>query len=237
MVDLRYIKNLTWYEWIMAAVMIGIAGYVMLSSFLEPSSSDNPTWLTVVNFVSAVAGVFCIFLTAKAHISNFVFGIVNTISYMIYLAYWQIYGTFLLEMLVYLPVSIISWVMWVRHRDRKDRALTKSKKMPKYAILLLAGIVAVSGLIYGKILEGLGDPVPMLDAYTVAIGLVAISLELLRYREQYILWLITDVIAVAMFMVHFDPVYLTKKMIYLIMAFVGLYNWCKLARERNPENE
>ena len=230
-------RRLTWYEWIMMLVMVGIAGWVMIHSFIDPQSSDNPTWLTVVNFVSAIAGVVCIFFTAKACISNFIFGIVNTISYMIYLAYWQIYGTFLLEMLVYLPVSIVSWVMWVRHRDNKDRALTKAKKLSKHAILLLAGIVAVSGLIYGEILKGLGDPVPMLDAYTVAIGLVAISLELLRYREQYVLWLITDVIAVVMFIVHFDPVYLTKKTIYLIMAFVGLYNWCRLARERNPRNE
>lgn len=237
MVDLRDIRRLTWYEWVMAMVMIGIAGYVMVSSFLEPSSSDNPTWLTVVNFVSAVAGVFCIFLTAKACISNFVFGIVNTVSYMIYLAYWQIYGTFLLEMLVYLPVSVLSWIMWVRHRDREDRAITKAKRLSVRAVVLLAGIVAVSGLIYGQILEGFGDPVPLLDAYTVAIGLVAIALELLRYREQYVLWLITDVIAVAMFIIHFDPVYLTKKTIYLIMAFIGLYNWCRLSKMRNAENE
>ena len=79
--------------------------------------------------------------------------------------------------------------------------------------------------------------VPWLDAATLAIGLVAGVLELLRYREQYVLWIITDVIAVAMYIVHFDAVYLTKKSIYLIVAIFGIINWVKLNRERNSANE
>ena len=60
---------------------------------------------------------------------------------------------------------------------------------------------------------------------------------MLRYKEQYVWWIITDIIAVAMYIVHFDAVYLTKKTIYLIMAFVGLYNWVKLQKTRNEANE
>ena len=230
------LKRLTWYEWSMAIIMIAIAGYVMVSAFIDPGSTDNPVWLTVVNFISAVAGVFCIFLTAKAMIRNFVFSIVNTVSYMIYLFYWHIWGTFALECFVYLPIAIVSWILWLRHKDTLDREICKSKRLSKLSVAVIGITVAVSGLIYSYILDMMGDPVPMLDAYTVAIGVIAITLEMLRYREQYVLWLITDIIAVAMFIVHFDPVYLTKKTIYLIMAFIGLYNWVRLSR-RNIENE
>ena len=58
-----------------------------------------------------------------------------------------------------------------------------------------------------------------------------------RFKEQYIWWIITDIIAVAMYIIHFDPVYLTKKSIYLIMAVIGLINWTKLNKERNKKNE
>ena len=75
----------------------------------------------------------------------------------------------------------------------------------------------------------------VIDAATVAIGIIATGLEMLRFREQYVLWLITDVVAVAMFIQHFDPVYLTKKSIYLIMAVIGLMNWWKL-QKKNIEN-
>ena len=60
---------------------------------------------------------------------------------------------------------------------------------------------------------------------------------MLRYKEQYVWWIITDIIAVAMYIVHFDAVYLTKKSIYLIMAVIGLINWHKLNKERNKTNE
>ena len=110
-------KSLKWYEWIMAGIMIIIAAYVMVQSFINPGSSSNPAWLDIINFISAVCGVFCIFFCARASISNFGFGLVNTVVYIIYLAYWKIYGTMCLEIFVYFPIIIVSWVLWAKHRD------------------------------------------------------------------------------------------------------------------------
>ena len=76
-------KELKWYEYVMGAVMIFIAARAMVQGFTAGSSDGNPAWLTVINFISAVCGVICIFFTAKANISNFVFATVNTIVYAI----------------------------------------------------------------------------------------------------------------------------------------------------------
>ena len=75
------------------------------------------------------------------------------------------------------------------------------------------------------------------DAFTLTIGIVATLLSLLRYREQYIWWIITDIISVGMYIAHFDAVYLTKRTIYLIMAVIGWINWSRLQQERNKSNE
>lgn len=75
------------------------------------------------------------------------------------------------------------------------------------------------------------------DAFTLSIGIVATILELFRFREQYVWWIITDVVSVGMYIAHFDAVYLTKRSIYLVMAIIGLINWAKLNRNRNIENE
>lgn len=229
-------QTLKWWEWLMAIIMIGIAGYAMISSFMSNGVDGNPTWLTVINFISAVCGVFCIFFCAKANISNFIFGLVNTVVYIIYLAYWRIYGTMCLEIFIYFPINIISWIAWARHRDRQDDKLTLSRKLTWWQNIIVAAIVAVSTVIYHAILVKVGGEVAWLDAATVAIGIIATVLELFRFREQYVLWLITDVVAVAMYIQHFDAVYLTKKSIYLIMAIVGLYNWWKLNKTRNELN-
>lgn len=229
-------KSLKWYEWAMAIVMVAIAAHAMILAFINPTSSSNPPWLTILNFISAVCGVVCIFFCAKAQISNFAFGLVNTVVYTIYLAYWHIWGTMCLEMFLYFPINIISWIVWARHRDEMEQEKTKAKKLNIWQDCSLAFIAIVSTVVYHAILIRVDGNVAWLDAATVAIGIIATILEMLRYREQYVLWLITDIVAVAMFIQHFDAVYLTKKSIYLIMAIIGLINWCRLQR-RNESNE
>ena len=230
-------KQMRWYEWLMAAIMIAIAGWSMISAFTGGSGGgSNPPWLTVINFISAICGVFCIFFCASANISNFAFGLVNTLVYMIFLWYHKIYGTFGLELFIYLPFNIAGWIVWSRHRDQKAVEKTLVKSLTLAQDLLVAAVVVLAAIVYHAILVKLGGNVVWLDAFTLSIGIIATGLEMLRYREQYWLWIVQDVIAVAMYIVHFDAVYLTKKSIYLIMAIIGTYRWIKLHKERNSEN-
>ena len=228
-------KAMKWYEWVMAVIMVAIAAYAMISAFMNPSASSNPPWLTILNFISAVCGVVCIFFCAKASISNFAFGLVNTVVYAIYLWYWKIWGTMCLEVFYYFPINIISWIAWANHRDAYETEKTMARKLTIAQDIAVGFIVLCTTILYYCILVKLGGNVALWDAATVSIGIIATILELARYREQYVLWIITDVVAVAMYIQHFDPVYLTKKSIYLIMAIVGLINWCKL-QKRNEAN-
>ena len=233
---IKSFKSLKWYEWIMIVIMIVIAGWSMIKAFIYPSSNSLPAWLTVINFISAICGIICIFFCAKASISNYAFGIVNTIVYVIYLAYRHIYGTLCLEVFIYLPVNIVGWVMWAKHRDEIDTEKTKAKKLNMMQNVISVFVVAViTGICY-FFLNKVDGTTPLLDAFTVGIGIMATILQFFRLREQYVWWIVQDVIAVMMYIVAFDPVYLTKKSIYLIMAVLGLYNWAKLQKTRNAEN-
>ena len=230
-------QELKWYEYLMGAIMIVIAARAMVLGFTTGSADGNPAWLTVINFISAVCGVICIFFTAKANISNFLFATVNTIVYAIYLVYWHILGTAALEILFYIPMNFISWYFWVKHRDQVITQKTKAKKLTMGMNTVCAVVVIGSAFIYHMILVRIGGEVAWFDAFTLSIGIVATILELLRYREQYVWWIITDVVSVGMYIAHFDAVYLTKRIIYLIMAIIGLVNWARLHDARNVENE
>lgn len=232
----RSLRSLNIYEHIMIIIMIAIAAQAVVTAFTSPETSKNPAWLTVINFVSAICGIFCVFLTAKASISNFVFAVINTFVYAVYLFYWRIYGTLILEILFYLPIEIFSWIAWSRHRDDTDHEKTKSRKLSMPQLILTAFVVAAVGISAHYILVRMNGTAAWLDAFTLSIGIVAVILELFRFKEQYIWWIITDVITVALYIVHFDAVYLTKRIIYLIVALMGLYNWHILNRERNAMN-
>lgn len=148
-------------------------------------------------------------------------------------------------------MNIISWVKWYKHKDEDDELLAKSKRLtPMQNVLVCIGIVALTILVHFTLSSVAGNTwmkfattfgwnvvlMKWLDSAIFAIGIVAVVLEALRYSQQYVWWLVTDVIAVAQYVLKGDPVYTVKKSIYLIEAFVGLKNWYELAK-KNTTNE
>ncbi len=239
-------KSLKWYEIIMCVIMLGISIYYAI----QPQE-DTPQWLAIINFISGLCGIMCVFFCAKANRMNFPFAVVNTTVFMIYLAYFGIWATFWLEAIVYTPLNIISWVRWNKHKDDEDELLAKSKKLKLWQhIVVFLVIVGIAVLVFFVLSAVAGDTwmkfaikygwnttvMKWLDSAIFSIGIVASILELMRYKEQYVWWLITDVIAVAQYAIKRDPVYTTKKTIYLIEAFVGFRNWHRLSK-RNKTNE
>ena len=242
----RAFLSLKWYEIVMCIAMLGISIY-----YAVQPQEGTPQWLAIINFVSGLCGVICVFFCAKANRMNFPFAVVNTTVFMIYLAYFGIWATFWLEAIVYFPMNIISWVKWFRHKDDDDELLAKSKKLTWWQHLIVVSVIAaITVLVYFTLSAVAGDTwmkfavkygwnttvMKWLDSSIFAIGIVAVILEALRYTEQYVWWLVTDVIAVAQYAIKRDPVYIAKKGIYLIEAFVGLKNWHALSK-KNKENE
>ena len=225
---IKSFKSLKWYEWIMIIVMVAIAGWKVVESVFNLNPTADPNWLAIVNFISGICGIICIFFCAKASVSNYVFGLVNTIVYVLFLT---------LELLVYLPLNIFGWIVWARNRDKQDTEKTLSRKLTWWQDILSVIAVGFTGVICYFGLSKLGGAVPWLDAYIVAVGVIASMLQLFRFREQYIWWTVSNIVAVTMYIINFDPVYLTKKSIYFIMGIIGLYNWWKLQKERNAENK
>lgn len=243
------LKTMKWYETLMCVIMIGIAVYYAI----QPDDV-TPQWLAIINLISGICGVVCVFLTAKANRMNFPFAVVNTTVFMIYLYYFGIWATFWLETIVYFPMNIISWYKWYQHKDDEEELLAKSKKLTTMQSIAVLGTVvvvtilthftlmSVAGTTWMKFATEFGwsawiiTTMQWIDAAIFAIGIVAVVLEALRYTEQYVLWLITDIFAVVQYVLKKDPVYTTKKAIYLIEAFVGLKNWHDLSK-KNVSNE
>lgn len=223
-------RNLRWYEWVMFAAMIVIGGYYMATD------TSHPLWYLIINYISSIAGVCCIFLCAHASWPSWLFAIVNTALYIVVLIYNRVYGTMALELLYYMPTNILGMVAWCRHRDTVDADKCKTKVMSWPRRLIMLGLVAVSTVVYYFILVWVGGATAWLDAMVVAIGIIATYYEIVRYADQYYLWLLTDVIAVVQWVILGDGIMITKKSIYLIMAVIGLFNWLKLQKERNREN-
>lgn len=242
----RAMASLKWYEIAMCVIMLGISIYYAI----QPQEG-TPQWLAIINFVSGLCGVICVFLCAKANRMNFPFAVINTVVYMIYLFYFGIWATFWLEAIVYFPTNIISWIVWYKHQDNDDELLAKAKRLTgKQTIMVIASIIAltigthyffeaVAGNTWMRFATKYNWNITVmqwLDASIFAIGIVATILEMLRYRDQYGLWILTNCFAIAQYAIKGDPVYTTKKVIYQVEAFIGIKNWTTL-NKKNVDNE
>lgn len=223
-------KRVRWYEWGMFTVMVLIGVHALMTD------AKHPDWYLIVNFTSSLAGLACIFLTAHASYPSFLFGMINTVLYCFILYYNRVYGTLALEVFYYLPLQVIAMFSWQKHLDHQaiDQCRTRRLGLGPLAILFL--ILAVCTFVCHGILVRIGGATALLDAMIVSIGLIAMVCNWKRIGEQYVLWIITDIIAVAQWLTIGDPIMLTKKSIYLIVALIGYARWRHLSITRNPEN-
>lgn len=227
-------KVLSLYDWFL------IAG-VIASNIIYSALSGN---VDIVGSVAGIAGVLCVVLVAKGSIWNYLFGIVNVSMYA-YISYKaSLYGDAALNALYYVPMQFIGWWQWRRRGAAVSQAeaggagvQVKARRFTWHqrAILALgcaAGVIAV-----GYVLKHFSDPQPFKDSATTVLSIVAQALMALAFMEQWVLWIITNVISVVMWCIcvargeAHAAVMVIMWAFYLLNSLNGFRVWLKLSRE------
>lgn len=189
---------------------------------------------TLIGLIASLTGMMSVVLVAKGKISNYYFGFVNIVLYS-YIAYQNKYfGEVMLNMMYYFPMQFVGIYFWIKHRDKKkskdDIKITKIGLKEKIFWL----IVSVIGIIvYGLLLVKLENTLPYVDSTTTILSIVAMILMVKRVTEQWILWIIVDIVSIYMWLNIFlqdgsDVSMLVMWSAYLVNAIYGYYNWKKL---------
>lgn len=151
---------------------------------------------SLVGILSALTGIVCVILTAKGKISCFGWGLINCALYA-YIGFQnKYYGEFLLNAFYYIPMQFVGFYTWKKHMkdtgEVKSRVMTLKSKL----VLLLVSLISIS--CFGTILTILGGRLPYIDAVTNVLSIAAMILSIKRYAEQWILWIVIDVVSVGM---------------------------------------
>lgn len=193
------------------------------------------TWL---GLLASLTGMLTVVLVAKGKISNYYFGIINVIAYA-YIAYQNRYfGEFMLNAFYFLPIQFIGLYYWLKHRNKNKtiddvvvRSLSKNEKVIWGIITIFATIV------YGLVLVQLGNTLPFVDSSTTILSIIAMILMVKRTTEQWLLWIIVDIISIFMWM-HIilqggnEITMVVMWTAYLVNAIYGYYNWKQLEKNQ-----
>ena len=219
----KIIKKFSLFEW---GMIIAVIGFTVYFSLIDKEST---IWYLLIDGVAAICGIFCVVLCAKGKKSQYIWGLFNVIGYIIIAFINKYYGEVMLNALYYLPSQFIGYYLWNRHENKITFDVEGKKLNLKKTILLLLGTTILI-ILYKLVLDLLSGNNTILDSASTIISIVANSLMLLRYREQWLLWIIIDIITVVMWLLVKDFVMVTMWFVYLVNAFYGYINWTKMAR-------
>ena len=229
-------KVLSLYDWFL---IIG----VIASNIIYTVLSGN---VDVIGSVAGIAGVLCVVLVAKGSIWNYLFGLVNVSMYA-YISYKaSLYGDAALNALYYVPMQFIGWWQWRKRGAAVSESEAEGKGVQVKArrftwkqrtVLLLGCSAAVAVGAY--VLEYFGDPQPLKDSATTVLSIVAQALMALAFMEQWILWIITNIVSVVMWCVcvargeAHAAVMVIMWIFYLLNSINGLRVWYKLSSRQD----
>ncbi len=189
----------------------------------------------LIDYVSSIAGVLCVVLVAKQKTSNYIYGFINVLLYA-YIAYTnKLYGDFALNAFFYLPFQFIGFYFWNKYESVESRSLSKKQ----LSIISLSSIVAI--LLYSVYLKNIGDIAPLADSTSTILSIVATFLMVARFTEQWICWIIVNVVSVFMWIVAFrggstDIGTLAMWCLFLINSVYGYFSWKKNENESEEVN-
>ena len=219
------INKFTYFEWGMVLAVVGFTIYFSITD------TTNTVLYLIIDAIAAISGILCVVLCAKGKKSQYIWGVLNVVGYVIIAWINKYYGEVMLNALYYLPSQFIGYYLWNKHTNEETDDVEGNKLNITKSILLVI-VCGVGILLYKILLDALGGQGTLLDSASTTISVFANLLMMLRYREQWLLWIIIDIITVIMWILAGDLIMVTMWSVYLINAFYGYYNWTKISKER-----
>ena len=191
---------------------------------------------TVFNASIFFSGILCVGLIAIGRREGYLIGLYNSISYAI-LAYSNgLFGEVYLNIFFFLPTGVIGYIMWFRHT-------TDNRIVPMRSLLWTQRILIVAICIFSTI--GLGwlltlnpnQNTPFVDATTNVLSVVATFLMMWRYKEQWLLYIMLNIVSVIMWILRFlaggnaGDLMILMWSLFLLNAIFGYWRWHVGAKE------
>lgn len=177
------------------------------------------SWLEAVSFVT---GAVCVWLTVKESVWNFPIGLANVATFCIVFFESKLFADAALQ-LVYFVFGAIGWWMWLYGGEHRSSLVVARASKAELSLTILTALAGTFGI--WQLLHVLGGTATFWDALTTSISLAAQWLLNRKRLENWIGWIIVDIIYVPLYL--YKHLYLTAILyaIFLIMAVTGLREW------------
>lgn len=193
-------------------------------------------WLDIL---TALTGLWYIWLEYKAHIALWLVGIIMPmLSAALYYRH-GLYADF--GMSIYYALAAIygylSWKFFRRKGERKqasqpeeetEKPITHYRKrhlLPSLVCFLLAWAA-----IYYVLVNFTNSNVPVTDSFINALSFIGLWALARKYLEQWLIWIVVDAVSAALYAYKGIPFTAALYGLYTVIAVAGYYKWKRMMR-------
>ena len=180
---------------------------------------------TPVELVAVVFGLLYVWYMKKENILAYPFGIINVLIY-VYICFISRLYAYAAINLFYFIMSVYGWYNWTRKTPEKDPIRISRCSHTEWILNVLA-VVVFFGILWLLLSRFTDSLIPVLDALTTAIYIVGMWLLARKKLENWIYWIIGDVISIGLF--AWEKLYFSsfQFLVFTIIAVFGYIEWKK----------
>ncbi|MEM6640459.1 MAG: nicotinamide riboside transporter PnuC [Pseudomonadota bacterium] len=195
----------------------------MIQALLEYFSGP----LGRLELAATVFLVVNVYLLGQQRLSNFAFGFVGVVLFGFLFHANRLYSDMLLQWLFYAPLQIIGFYLWKFGSTLGDGDVSEMRVVwldfQYWLLIAIAVCIAAAGL--GYAMSHTDASFPYADALTTTLSVMASLLMLKKIIENWVLWIVMDLIAIPIYVLKGLYVTAGLYVIFLGLSVIGLLRW------------
>ncbi len=200
--------------------------------YLFSQYSEYPTLFIILEIIAVIFGFLSVWYSKQNNILVYPTGIISTMIFVYLLWQWELLGDMMINA-YYFSMSIYGWYVWTRKVDDEHfTPITSTTRKEKIlSVVIFTGTLLFVFGIY-EWFDKWNNCTAYIDTVTTAIFFVGMWLMARKKIENWIYWIIGDIISVPLY--FYKGLTLTSLQ-YLLFTIIAIYGY--LAWKKNLRND
>ena len=244
-------KAFTTYEksWFLTIMVLATIAAVVFPE--ESANGVNGIVIMLLYLLDTFLNILCELLISKQSRYNFLVSVLVEITEIaICLVLMYRFATMATTLFFWLPIDILSYINWSKHKDDESEELTAVRRLKGYQEVLVITAIVVWTVVVGYFLSGLDiqtdffggnksleTAIVYIDACASAVGVANGLFIFFRLREQWIAWYICALLESVINIMSGQYVLLVLKLGYFTNTTYGYIKWSRYIRSHAEEKK
>lgn len=241
-------KAFTTYEkcWFVTIMVLATIFSVLFPE--ESANGVNGIVIMLLYLLDTFLNILCELLISKQSRYNFLVSVLVEITeILICVVLMYRFATMVTTLFFWLPIDILSFINWTKHKDDDKEELTKVRQLKGYQEVLVILAIFAWTIGIGYLISGLDIKtdffkselietiVIYLDACASAVGIANGLFIFFRFNEQWVAWFICALLEGAINIITGQYVLLILKLGYITNSTYGYIKWRKYIKTHKEE--